>query len=99
MSEPMIDVDALTVRFRTKTGPFDAVRDASFQVRAGEAFGLVGESGSGKSTVLRALTGLAPIAGGRVAIGGRMAGAGAGAAAGITQSVGGSHARAPQRDV
>jgi peptide/nickel transport system ATP-binding protein len=97
MNQPLIDVDALTVRFRTKTGPFDAVRDASFQVRAGEAFGLVGESGSGKSTVLRALTGLVPIASGRVTIDGRMAGAGAGAAAGIKQSVGGS--RAPQRDV
>ncbi|MFC0572508.1 ABC transporter ATP-binding protein [Paraburkholderia solisilvae] len=66
----MIEVDALTVRFRTKTGTFDAVRDASFQVHAGEAFGLVGESGSGKSTVLRALTGLVPVAGGRLSVGG-----------------------------
>ncbi|MFC0399367.1 ABC transporter ATP-binding protein [Paraburkholderia rhizosphaerae] len=71
----MIDVDALTVRFRTKTGPFDAVRDASFQVRAGEAFGLVGESGSGKSTLLRALTGLVPVAHGRLSIGGQAVGA------------------------
>jgi peptide/nickel transport system ATP-binding protein len=75
MSDPMIDVDALTVRFRTKTGSFDAVRDASFQVRAGDAFGLVGESGSGKSTLLRALTGLAPVASGRLAIGGHTVGA------------------------
>jgi peptide/nickel transport system ATP-binding protein len=95
MNAPMIDVDALTVRFRTKSGLFDAVRDASFQVRAGAAFGLVGESGSGKSTVLRALTGLVPIAGGRVAVGERMAGAGAG----ITQSVGAFRNRSLQCDV
>ena len=51
----MIAVKALTVRFRTKTGYFDAVCDASFHVGEGEVFGLVGESGSGKSTILRAL--------------------------------------------
>lgn len=90
MNEPIIDVDALTVRFHTKSGPFDAVRGASFQVRPGEAFGLVGESGSGKSTVLRALTGLVPIAGGRVAIGGRPVGA---------RAQRGTHGRALQREV
>jgi peptide/nickel transport system ATP-binding protein len=96
MNEPMIDVDALTVRFRTKTGPVDAVRDASFQVEAGEAFGLVGESGSGKSTVLRALTGLVPIAGGRVAIGGHPVGM---AGAGLKPGIGGARERALQREV
>jgi peptide/nickel transport system ATP-binding protein len=70
----MIDVSALTVRFRTKTGHFDAVREASFHVGEGEVFGLVGESGSGKSTVLRALTGLAPIAGGHMKIGSHVTG-------------------------
>ena len=34
------------------------MRDASFRVGAGEAFGLVGESGSGKTTVLKAIAGL-----------------------------------------
>jgi peptide/nickel transport system ATP-binding protein len=70
----MIDVSALTVRFRTKTGYFDAVREASFHVGEGEVFGLVGESGSGKSTVLHALTGLAPIAGGHMKIGSHVIG-------------------------
>ncbi|MFN4100693.1 MAG: ABC transporter ATP-binding protein [Pararhodobacter sp.] len=35
-----------------------AVRDASFHVGRGEAFGLIGESGCGKSTILRAAAGL-----------------------------------------
>ncbi|HVE09651.1 MAG TPA: ABC transporter ATP-binding protein [Paraburkholderia sp.] len=74
----MIEVDAATIRFRSKTGPFDAVRGASFKVGAGEVFGLVGESGSGKSTLLRALTGLVPLAHGRVSIDGREPGAAAG---------------------
>ncbi|WP_368621393.1 ABC transporter ATP-binding protein [Paraburkholderia sp. BR13444] len=64
----MIDVDALTVRFKTLTGAVDAVRDASFHVAEGEVFGFVGESGSGKSTILRALSGLTPIAKGTVRI-------------------------------
>jgi peptide/nickel transport system ATP-binding protein len=45
---------------------FVAVADTSFQVQAGESFGIVGESGSGKSTVLRAICGLAPQAAGSV---------------------------------
>ncbi|SHJ77906.1 ABC transporter ATP-binding protein [Paraburkholderia terricola] len=65
----MIDVQQAQIRFKTKTGYFDAVKDASFQVGEGEVFGLVGESGSGKSTVLRALSGLTPLAGGGMRVG------------------------------
>lgn len=64
----MIDVDAVTVRFKTAAGAVDAVRNASFHVARGEVFGLVGESGSGKSTILRALSGLTPIAQGSMRI-------------------------------
>jgi len=64
----MIDVDAVTVRFKTAAGAVDAVRDASFHVAQGEIFGLVGESGSGKSTILRALSRLTPIAEGTMRI-------------------------------
>lgn len=43
----------------------------SLDIRAGETVGLVGESGSGKSTLGRAVLGLAPVTGGKIAFDGR----------------------------
>jgi len=37
---------------------FLAVKDVSFQVRSGEAWGLIGTNGSGKSTMLKAISGI-----------------------------------------
>lgn len=37
---------------------FLAVKDVSFQVHAGEAWGLIGTNGSGKSTLLKAISGI-----------------------------------------
>ncbi len=56
----MIDIKDLNVWFGRGNTRVDAVKGAGFSVAAGESFGLVGESGSGKSTILRAITGLAP---------------------------------------
>jgi ABC-2 type transport system ATP-binding protein len=39
-------------------GAFIAVNQVSFQIRAGEIFGLLGPNGSGKSTTIRMLCGL-----------------------------------------
>jgi ABC-type sugar transport system ATPase subunit len=45
-------------------GPTQAVRDASFELRAGEVLALVGENGCGKSTMVKILSGVhAPDAG------------------------------------
>jgi peptide/nickel transport system ATP-binding protein len=69
----MIEIERALIRFKTKTGHVDAVRDVSLRVEEGEVFGLVGESGSGKSTLLRALAGLTPLAGGSIRLGSRPA--------------------------
>ncbi len=55
-----IAIENLNVWFGEHESRVDAVKEASFAVKAGGSFGLVGESGSGKSTILRALTGLVP---------------------------------------
>jgi molybdate transport system ATP-binding protein len=44
--------------------------DAAFTVASGEVLALLGPNGSGKSTILRALVGLLPLAGGRVVLDG-----------------------------
>lgn len=67
----MLDIQHLHVIYGSGRLKVDAVKDVSFRVASGEAYGLVGESGSGKSTVLRAICGLAPVAGGRIAVDGR----------------------------
>ncbi len=59
---------------RVEYGSFVAVDDVSFDVAAGDSFGIVGESGSGKSTVLRALCGLAPLRAGSVRLTGDVTG-------------------------
>jgi peptide/nickel transport system ATP-binding protein len=61
-----IELQGLNVWFGDYEERVDAVKSATFSVPEGGSFGLVGESGSGKSTILRAITGLAPDWSGRM---------------------------------
>ncbi len=64
------DADLPANELRLKTGSTVAVRDVSFDVRAGEIFVVMGLSGSGKSTLIRCLTRLIEPTAGRVLLDG-----------------------------
>jgi oligopeptide/dipeptide ABC transporter ATP-binding protein len=51
----LIDVQNLTLKFRTDEGLITAVDNVSFSLNKGEVMGLVGESGSGKSVTAKSL--------------------------------------------
>ncbi|MGD8308216.1 MAG: ATP-binding cassette domain-containing protein [Chromatiales bacterium] len=64
--EAVIRVRDLKRRF----GDFYAVKDVSFEVGAGEVFGLLGANGAGKTTTFRMLCGLLPASGGELSVAG-----------------------------
>jgi peptide/nickel transport system ATP-binding protein len=55
MSEPVLSVERLCVRYDHPLGVVRAVDDVSFTLQPNERFGLAGESGSGKSTMALAI--------------------------------------------
>lgn len=72
-NQPVIVVQHLTKVFRDfwRRPKVRAVRDVSFEVRAGEVFGLLGPNGAGKSTTLKILLGLLHPTSGTVQVLGR----------------------------
>ena len=70
MSEPVIEVDRLTIGW----GDVVLMKDITFEVPAGDVFAILGGSGAGKSTLLRNMIGLEVPKSGTV----RIRGAGAG---------------------
>ena len=56
----MLEIDGLTVEFKTDEGIFYAVDNVSFNINKGEILGLVGESGCGKSVTAMSIPRLIP---------------------------------------
>ncbi|MFQ5924708.1 MAG: ABC transporter ATP-binding protein, partial [Dehalococcoidia bacterium] len=61
------------VQRRLSYEEFWALKDITFEIDAGEAFGIIGENGSGKTTLLRILARILRPDGGSVAVDGRVA--------------------------
>ncbi|MGO4108253.1 ABC transporter ATP-binding protein [Paenibacillus sp. YAF4_2] len=51
----MLDIQGLSVGFRTKHGPLQAITNITFSIQPGETVCLVGESGSGKTVTSKAI--------------------------------------------
>jgi oligopeptide transport system ATP-binding protein len=56
----LLDVQGLTVRLSTNSGPMTIVDDVDYAVEQGQVFGVAGESGSGKTISVLALMQLLP---------------------------------------
>lgn len=65
MTAPLLAARNLTVQI----GECLVCRDARFEVRAGECWGILGMNGAGKTTLLHTLAGLRPQAGGEIHLG------------------------------
>jgi ABC-type branched-subunit amino acid transport system ATPase component len=63
--EPLLVVNDLRVRY----GEALALSEVSFTLEHGRALAVLGANGAGKSTLARALSGLVPVAGGRIRLG------------------------------
>jgi putative spermidine/putrescine transport system ATP-binding protein len=64
--------DALTVeRAAVAFGPVQVLKGVSLEVAPGEFVALLGSSGCGKTTLLRAISGFAPVQSGRILVAGR----------------------------
>ncbi|HWA65087.1 MAG TPA: ATP-binding cassette domain-containing protein [Mycobacteriales bacterium] len=60
--EVALEVDSLAVRY----GEAAALSDVSFRLDRGKVLAVLGPNGAGKSSLARALSGLVPVAGGRI---------------------------------
>ena len=57
---PLLEIENLSVDFKTHNGAFRAVDHVSLHVNESEVLAIVGESGSGKSVAMLAVMGLLP---------------------------------------
>jgi len=55
---PSIEIDNVTVSFKTANGVYTAVKEISLSVKKGEIVSLIGHSGCGKSTLMGTISGM-----------------------------------------
>ncbi|NDG70983.1 MAG: ATP-binding cassette domain-containing protein [Proteobacteria bacterium] len=60
MNSPILEIDRLSISFRTEAGTVDAVKNVCLSMNQGESLAVVGESGSGKSVAALSLARLLP---------------------------------------
>ncbi|MDN6900418.1 methionine ABC transporter ATP-binding protein [Oenococcus sicerae] len=53
MTEPIIELNNITVHFQNGSKAVDAVKNVNLSIDRGDVFGIVGYSGAGKSTIVR----------------------------------------------
>ena len=70
MTQPLVAIRSVSKSF----GAFQALKDVSLDVRAGEVLCLIGASGSGKTTLLRCINQLTPLDSGGVWLDGELLG-------------------------
>ncbi len=68
---PLLDVDCVTLRYKTPTSLVTATERVSFSVDRSDRFVLLGPSGCGKSTLLKAVGGYMSPSEGKITIDGR----------------------------
>lgn len=67
MSDPILEVNGLTVRFRGLV----ALDNVSLSVKPGEFIGVIGPNGAGKTTLFNAISGVVPVSAGGLRFDGR----------------------------
>jgi polar amino acid transport system ATP-binding protein len=70
MTQPLVAIRSVSKSF----GAFQALKDVSLDVRAGEVLCLIGASGSGKTTLLRCINQLTPLDSGGIWLDGELLG-------------------------
>lgn len=71
MTNTMLEVDSVTLQYKTPTSLVTATERVSFSVNKSDRFVLLGPSGCGKSTLLKAVGGYLTPSEGRISINGR----------------------------
>lgn len=70
MNNDLVALKNVEKEFKTKAGPFKALRGVDLKVNKGEFVAIVGPSGSGKSTLINMITGIDRPTAGEVYVGG-----------------------------